>query len=198
MTEYSQGYTGKRAHHYHEGNTTMSMSWAQYDQMQEAAALGDFVVKVEAVLRLRSGSRNQRCFPVCSFSGKDADLDPEGCIGIRKITGLSEDDITVEVGGHKTVCPPNRQDMADVACELVCGCGYEGEWTGEDWTLHFTEEVTVNYVWSDERSDEENFQDIADRVVIKAGQTCEPFKREMADLHLTIASLDDPNAGMFS
>lgn len=110
-----------------------------------------------AVEKLGS-SRNKNCWMV-PFCGKDADLEPNGCTGIKKLRYPDEDTIEVFVGGHKTVCGVNQENVynmpdkdveqwMEVCQEAVCGCGtveFDGHWTGDDWSLSFNDSLLVNW-----------------------------------------------------
>jgi hypothetical protein len=86
----------------------MPMSWEQYSRMEEEGELNKGVAALEKALKERSEGKNKSCWPLVSFGWKDADLDPEGCCGIKEIVNYNTDEVTVLVGGHKTFCPPEN------------------------------------------------------------------------------------------
>jgi hypothetical protein len=167
------------------------MEWEQYDRMQEQAALAEFLGKVEEATRKLGTGRNRECWPVAAFGGKHADLDPCGCTGIKKVIGGNEDSITVEVGGHKTVCPPENESKMELAQELVSGAGYSGDWTGDDWVLHFTATVSVPLPWDDALTDEANFTTMGKLVFEAAEAACQQFEKDMVELDEAMSKLDE-------
>jgi hypothetical protein len=165
----------------------MAQSWESYDRSQEAAAIGEFFGEIEKVLQRKSVGRS-RCFRLYNFGGKDADLDPHGCCGIKEIVGGDEETAVVRVGGHKTFCDPSedldgeeKKSVSSLAHETVCGGGMgEGEWTGDEWSFSFTEDVKVALPWSDEKTDEQNFEDIADAIIKAAREASGPIQDKWA------------------
>jgi len=124
--------------------------------------------KVEAALidlGAACGNKNASCFPLGSFGWKDADLTPSGCTGIKSVWGADEGKVVIEIGGHKTDCDgsglPYAKDVTDLHKEsydeasrmLVSGAGYDAEWTGDDWSLSFSDKVRVDAVIATETGD---------------------------------------------
>ena len=114
----------------------------------------------EAVLSLAEshGHKNSDCFPLYSYGWKDADLEPWGCTGIKKIAKMDEDHIWLTIGGHKTLCDPtyeceyelseeDEEGYSALALDIVACCCYEGYWSGDDWSVHFEEDVRVEWVY---------------------------------------------------
>lgn len=117
--------------------------------------MADKVAKLEAALKAMDEGRNESCWPLVSFGWKDADLDPEGCTGIKAVVGADRKTVSLTVGGHKTVCDPtyeceyeltdkDKEMYSTVAHSIVCD-GPSGEWSGDDWCLHDSMTITVNW-----------------------------------------------------
>jgi len=115
----------------------------------------DKVAKLEAALKAMNEGRNESCWPLVSFGWKDADLDPEGCTGIKAIVGADRKTVSLTAGGHKTVCDPTYESEYNlskkdaemysmVAHSIVCD-GPSGEWSGDDWSLSDSTTITVNW-----------------------------------------------------
>lgn len=97
----------------------------------------------------------------CSWTGKDADLEPWGHQGCKLIS-VDEEHATVEVHAGKTfvgtdVClnlPEHAEQDDEVldqiheiwmwqAQEIVCGCGASGEWDGDSWWMTSNHTIKV-------------------------------------------------------
>lgn len=140
---------------------------------------------------LMKEQHSRGCWGLCSFGWKDADLDPEGCTGIDKIVSATEDTVTVEVGGHKTLTSPTYECEFDLSDEddesfsewaqsIVCDVAYEGEWTGDDWSLRTRETFEVDWI-IDEETGEFDIQTTAKAIVKKAHEVIKPFETAMAE-----------------
>ncbi len=107
--------------------------------------------------------RNTDCFPVIGFGWKDADLTPDGCTGIKEVVGVSKNTVVLKIGGHKTVVSGDClqgldwgtgwtdkefyklcDNFNEVATEIVCDCPLEGDWSGDDWSLYYENELSFN------------------------------------------------------
>lgn len=166
-----------------------------YDQWKTASPYDDDPgydhADLEKALEAIDYGRNKPCFPILSFGGKDADLEPCGCTGIKEFGGdLSgtHPKLTVEVGGHKTVVPPDDWGLEipesrmvyymEIATEIVCGAfPVQGEWTGDDWVLYFSDRILVDPVW-DEEAMELDYPATAQAIKDAAEKRCEEFSRE--------------------
>lgn len=137
---------------------------------------------VKEALEGQNEGRNSSCWPLVSFGGKDADLHASGCTGIKAIVGAKEDRLVFEVGGHKTFVASDCLDDVSESMhrafdkemqEIVCGTGFPGEWTGNDWSVHFS--TTVEQVPRPGASEA-----TAKAVIDKAREACRPFEEAMA------------------
>ncbi len=128
------------------------------------------------------------CWGLCSFGWKDADLDPEGCTGIDKIISMDEHKVIVEYGGHKTATNPTYEceyELSDddehyyseAAHDIVSGCGYDGYWSGDDWSLSVRGEVAVEWVRKDDGSID--IPATAERIVEIVKAELAPYESEM-------------------
>jgi hypothetical protein len=164
--------------------------------------VGSKVTKLEKALQALNEGRNLSCWPLCSFDWKDADLDPEGCTGIKKILWADRKNVALEVGGHVTICDPthecewvltedDRNGYSDVAHSIVCDHGLPGEWTGDDWSLH--EHVTVVVAWR------KTIKQTAKAIIAKAHAALKDFRessrlvnKDMDALYKEIREKYDP------
>lgn len=163
----------------------MPMSWEEYDRMQEAAAIGDYLGHIEAAIKKRSEGRNLGGQLLYSF-GTNVHT------SIRRITGANDDSITVAVDGHHSVSTPDNRALADIAYELVCGFVWPREWDGDgSWDFYFSEEVTVATPWDDDKTDEANFEAMAQLIIEQARMTCAFFEGDMMDLEEQLRDLEE-------
>jgi hypothetical protein len=115
-----------------------------------ASHLGKLCAMLAAEITARSQGRNRGCFPLLSFDWKDADLEPDGCTGIRGIS-CSPTNIQVTVSGHKTFAPDEEglnddgylAALYDTFTDITMG--YEGDWTGDEWQSSYTNTIKVEY-----------------------------------------------------
>jgi len=101
---------------------------------------------VKKRLRARSDGRNHEDWPVMSFGGRDADLDPGGCTGIADIKRV-HNTIVVTVGGYKVICrgeDPDVDELHDRISNLVCGWGYESSGDADSFTLQFSQDIVID------------------------------------------------------
>jgi len=136
-----------------------------------------------------------RCFPIASFGGKDADLNPEGCTGIESIAVSDAEDIVVVVSGHKTFCPDEdwSEGDTDYAQEIVADCGYHCEWTGDEWVASFKATIKVPWILRSEElalgdKDAEDYAATAAAILEAAQRALSGFSKECADVD---AALDN-------
>jgi hypothetical protein len=115
-----------------------------------------FVELIQELKKLSTG-RNEGCWPICAFCGKDADLESTGCSGIKDVRFPTEKEIEVYIGAHKTICGVNQENVynmpdedvdewMDICTEIVSGCGIGGEWTGDDWSLAWDDSFIIEWV----------------------------------------------------
>ena len=172
-------------------NWCPSMAWDEHIAGEDAAEIGRMQDWMEAELKKLSSRHNTECFPICSFGWKEADLSTQGCCGIKLVQMNSYDDWRVTVSGHKTLCSPtedlefeisdrDKETIDTVAQEIASGCGYPGEWTGDDWCLHFEETFLVP--WEEEDSDKELWRN-AVAIYDTALKKCRPFEEAMELAH---------------
>ena len=138
----------------------------------------------KAMLDLNEG-RNLKCFPLISFGYKDADLLPEGCSGIRKITEITEESgVTVEVGIHKTYgCDEEwTEEQRDIAQEcLPCIQGSEWDADVDGWDMSLTFEVTVPWIWKpDGDSESEDIDAMVADCIKRVKAELDPIEEELA------------------
>lgn len=165
-------------------------------------SLFEMVKAIRAALVERNGGRNLDCWPLCSFGWKDADLEASGCTGIKAICGVQEDRLEIEVGGHKTIgdgscLETESQGLVDhyneIAQDLVCGCGFGGEWTGDEWVVSYSDKIAVSVV---NYQDEARGSDIdpvatAHAVIKEAHTRTEAFEAAMVELSERLNCLYD-------
>jgi len=161
---------------------------------EEASAMADCVGRLEKELIEYNEGRNQKCWPLNSFGWKDADLDPEGCSGISKVTKADDETVTVEIGGHKTFCDPadevedadKRGHWQDLAHSIVCDAAGHGEWTGEEWVFSFSDEIKVDWVEGEDGTD---FPATAQAIIAKAKEACKPYEESWKELDASLNEL---------
>jgi hypothetical protein len=171
----------------------MTRSWEEYVRQEEFAALSRCVAVVLEALRALDEGRNRDCWPVLSFGGREADLEPDGCTGIQAITGADEGSLTVKIGGHKTVTPrvlDGTSPLGELEQEIVCMFSqYPGDWSGEDWSFHTEQEIQVP--WSESGDwDLEDAAATAQAIYDAANAALEPFRQNMREL---AEALSDPS-----
>lgn len=159
---------------------------------------------LEAELGNLGSGRNSECWPVAAFGWKDADLDPGGCCGIEEVTLLDDVCARVKVGGHKTFCCPGHEfpyeapeaaleAAMDEATEVVCGSFGDpvgsGDWTGDDWSFSFKEEITIDYEWDEDN--DEMIPELARKVFEAARETVRPYQEAWADIDKALDGIYD-------
>lgn len=147
--------------------------WGQFEQLFAKA------------LQEQSEGRNRDCFPLISFGGKDADLLPEGCSGIRNITKINEDDgVTVEVGIHKTYgCDyewtEQQQEEAQECLPFIPGSNWDADEDG--WDMSMTFEVTAPWIWKpDGESESEDIEAMVADLIKRVKDELNPIEKELA------------------
>jgi len=168
------------------------MEGDDYYEMGEGHALAQTIDSIETALRDKDDGRNAAGWPLGSFGGKDADLEPEGCAGIQAIAACTE---TIEgyllhivVGGHKMFCDPcetlerdcspeEREWLREAVFAAVYGSVFDTdgrvEADGSDWTVSWS--ITLEVPWIDEMPEV-----ITDRIIVAAMAALEPFQLAMA------------------
>jgi len=141
-----------------------------YDQWKTASPYDEItdvlMQELEEKLKELSPKKNLgSCFDIYAFGCKYADLEPDGCTGIKFLEYPDEDNIIINVGGHKTVVPPNCEwagwqgieatdeqidSWMEVAQEIVCGAGSNGYWSGDDWFMTVEDSDKVEWVFDDD------------------------------------------------
>jgi hypothetical protein len=117
------------------------------------------------------------------LNGKDADLSAGGQNKIKTAFWFEDH---IEISGHRyaSIVPSENwtEEQKDSAQEMVCGCGYPGEWDGDYWIVGEDYRLNVPCEWKDYLSDKKNI-DRALRFAYKAiMKDSRPFEREMAGL----------------
>jgi hypothetical protein len=145
-----------------------------------------FSMLIRGVTNLGS-NKNRGCFPVHSFSWKDADLEEDGCTGIRSLT-FTREHIVAVIGGHKTFAP-DEEGLDDTAymdalhetfvyalsdpfspdgrCEL--------NWTGDDWSA--STENSVSIPWGPD------LKSMVGKIVDQADSALRAFREAMIAAH---------------
>jgi hypothetical protein len=155
-------------------------SWESYMRDQEAAAMGEVQGKLEAAIVALNDGRNLRCWPLCSFGWKDADLDAEGCTGIKSIDATDDEMVKVIVGGHKTfgIDPDWTEAQVDTA-NTCLPVGYACDGDHEEWTSSTQVEIEVPWVLSPEG--EPSYELTAAAIVEAARNAIAPFEKDVAE-----------------
>lgn len=104
----------------------------------------------------------------CSWTGKDADLEPTGHQGVGDVRA---DDRGVQATVLAMCCHAGtevsfREDLPESATDkdyedrvegyleqayhIICGCGFDGEWDGDDWLTSYEGDVSVEWVVRDD------------------------------------------------
>jgi hypothetical protein len=145
------------------------------------------IAGVKKALKEQDEGRNSSCWPLVSFGWKDADLDAEGCTGIKRIIGTKEDRPLFEIGGHKTFVASDCLDTDDEEKRaafdermrsIVCDTGYHAEWSGDDWCVSFSDVMGLAIVRKPD--DSPDFEETAKQVIDIAEKLCRPFEEAMA------------------
>lgn len=155
-------------------------------------------------LKDRSTNRWQYKEIDCCWTGKDADLEWQGQQGLHLD---SVDDeyayATVHAGSTQAgddVClnfpddaSPEEYDKAREAyleqmTEVICGCGYSGEWSGDDWYITTEEKIKVPVVMSEDET-EVNAEAIADALIAEGEKALANWEREMKSVDLAGSQL---------
>jgi hypothetical protein len=142
--------------------------------------------------------RNLDCWPLGSFGRKDADLDPEGCTGIRCILALDEEFVTLKIGGHKTFCPftDDEDEFTEDELEsieeqeqfIINDIRYPGYWSGDDWTLDTEDEIRVGWVYNTEELTIDH-KKTAENIVVVAKEKLAYFENCMAEYNKIFESI---------
>lgn len=138
-----------------------------------------FIEKVVKQLYDQCEGRNHECWPVASYGGKDADLEPWGCTGIEKIEISKAGDLLVTVGGHKVIdrkmeegVNPSRDEALN---DLVCACGFTVEGDHEEYFISFSDQFSI-----DGRG--MSLTKVCFLIDEKAREMCGDFEQSMVDL----------------
>ncbi len=140
----------------------------------------------------------------CCLSGKDADLE-SGYYGIqlkavddefaycvaRMGKTVAGDDVCLnlkpEQENDEAFFEKARQAYLDMMYECVCGCGYSGNWSGDDWFLDYDEEFKVPIVMDDENGTDA-VKTVA-AILSEAEKVMAPFEKEMEHIELAGSQL---------
>jgi len=174
----------------------MSTNPPRYVDAEEEAAWGVLQDKLTKVLLELNEGRNLNCWPLGSFGRKDADIDPEGCCGISKITQLDDEKVQFSCGGHKTFYPPegtldNEDGALDRVWESLNGIitGYVVEWDGDAWVCSCDEVGAVEWVRAED--DSEDYGATALRIIEHARSLVGGFMYEMKEASHTFDELEE-------
>lgn len=134
------------------------------------------------------------------LTGEDADLESHGQQGVELVS-VDEDGVDFIVHGGKTfaghdVCLniPDDTGMNDDAewqrCldlfldqmyEFICGSGYPGEWSGDDWFMSFDEAASVPWSYKDDGVTPD-YEATCNAIVAKLDEVIKPWEDEMVSL----------------
>jgi hypothetical protein len=115
-----------------------------------AAQNDELYTSLLAELKARSSNRWQYDKIDYCWTGKYADLDWHGYQGLH-LDFIDDSKVRATVYTGKTVCPDEEHPEDDeIYCEIVCGCGYPGEWSGDDWFLTTEEPIEIATVLNPE------------------------------------------------
>jgi hypothetical protein len=152
-----------------------------------------------SALRELNEGKNLDCWPLISFGGKDADLSAEGCTGIKALVGAQEDRLIFDVGGHKTVpdsaCLETDNEQVcshydEVAGELISDCGFNAEWTGDEWVIKWLDQIAVPVVNYPDTCDIDAAA-TAEEAINQAGGRIDAFEKAMVLLSAKLDVLYD-------
>lgn len=126
------------------------------------------------------------------LNGKDADLDYAGQNWVDEAWWFSD---RIEISGYRysTICPPEDDEygnpimLPDVQAEIVCGSGYPGEWTGDEWCMRDDYNLTVPFDWQDNLGDEENIASACTAAVAAIEKDSVNFEREMTYINKALS-----------
>ena len=151
--------------------------WDQqtYDQIFEG---------LEKALKAQNMGRNRECFPLVSFGWKDADLDPEGCTGIKRISNITEEKVSFIIGGHKTFCPYEEYHPTDEEQEIIFDIGYPGDWSGDDWCLYMDDKEVSTPIIYNKETGEVDYGQTAQHMILEA-------QVKLADFQVTMRQASD-------
>lgn len=157
------------------------MNEVQYEKMCDEAANAELTEKLVAAIQAQQDNRhNKGCWPVAAFGWKDADLDAEGCSGIRSIVAYyDQDEIAVEVGIHKTFCIDSdwTDEQVRRAQELLpLGYGYDTD--PESWLAYTADTLRVAWIMRDAAPD---YEATAAAILAAARAWAAPHEKTFAD-----------------
>jgi len=167
-----------------------SEDWDAYMTAEEQAAMGNCADKLEALLKTKAGGRNPKCWRIASFDWKDADLEPEGCGGIKELRYPSEDQIDFVVGCHKTICP-TREDLMDVATDVLMDTlsGFWVEWLDDEWVVSTKKTLTTSWAFDD--YNEVDYDQTAEQILSLASEALKEFRELAAEVDNLLEELRD-------
>lgn len=177
-----------------------------YQVQMENAEFGERAAKLEVALKDLDQGKRSDAYPLVHFGWKDADLDPEGSTGIEAIVKVTEDDVTLRIGGHKSYgCdgPENLEsDQAietyrEIAQEII-SADYLGECSYADydgWGFSFNEELTVEWQCNDTDID---YTKTAEMVIEKTKEAVKPMEETWAFIAKALDTLyEDAEEGKY-
>jgi hypothetical protein len=163
---------------------------------QEETALSKAKDKLEAAIIDLNEGRNLKCWPLCSFGWKDADIEATGCTGIDGIERIDFNNVLLGIGGHKMLGPDEEwtEDEAEAADRRLqtdsarWNGGYDIEWSGDEWVVSFMATVEVPWKLTSGRTraqilnqeDEVDFEATARAVVEACRKECDVFENDMS------------------
>lgn len=154
--------------------------------------------EVLAELKKLSSNRWQWEKIDCCWTGKDADLEACGQQGLH-LDYVDEEHAhaTVHAGSTQAgidVClnfpdtateeenDKARDAYIDQMTEVVCGCGYPGEWSGDDWYLTTEHQIKVPVVFNED--DTVNAEATAEALITEGEKSLKAWDEEMSYVDL--------------
>ena len=163
------------------------------------------LTQLRGALLERNMGRELDCWPLGSFGWKDADLEPEGCTGIRSFSGYEGAELLITVGGHKSFSAPVNWDCADeeeglsdeefdsldaewrdtifeVCCLETC---WNMDWDCDEVTVYFEDIVRVEVPF------ERNYDVLAEEIIAEAKKATTAFSESMKGLSEQIDEMEN-------
>lgn len=163
-----------------------------YERREPDYGGDDYYDDLVAAIKAFDEGRNLECWPLCSFGGKDADLDPEGCTGIKEIVEADEDSVWLHVGGHKAIGNPMewwidmprwaRFRLEEEVGDLVSCSDFFSDCDCSSFDFSFKEDRLRVDLIIDEETGDYDIAASAKACVGAALLACEAFEQDMREL----------------
>jgi len=154
------------------------------------AAFSDLEAELSDTIKARNPGRRRDGF-LCTFSGKDADLLPEGFSGIKApILYINAYAVMIVVSGYKTFCcsgPHHNIDrMQDVLLDALGDVGDVTSDRDDEYIISFKTKVTVPFVMQGEIYD---IGATADAAIERAREVIGPYQESWAAADIEIEKI---------